>query len=55
MYHVNEHGVLAVPGRRSHHSKQFDGQLSLSAPDTRSHRSFDAAVRGGRRLALDHG
>jgi len=53
--HVNDYGAIAVPGRRSHHSKQFDGQLSLSAPDTRPHWSICASVRRDRRLALDHG
>ena len=52
---VNGHGIFTVPGRHSYHSKQFDGQLSLSATDTRPHRSFDASVRRGRSLALDHG
>ncbi|GAB4915784.1 hypothetical protein MAHJHV65_42710 [Mycobacterium avium subsp. hominissuis] len=44
---VNDRGEFAVPGGHSHHAKQFDGQLSLPAPDTRSH--------GSRRLTLDHG
>jgi hypothetical protein len=56
---VNDHGIFAVPARHSHHSKQFDGQLSLSAPDTGPHRSFGASMRlpslGSRNLALDHG
>jgi hypothetical protein len=52
---VNGHGIFTVPGRHSDHSKQFDGQLSLSATNTRPHRSFDASVRRGRSLALDHG
>ncbi|EUA54632.1 hypothetical protein I553_1266 [Mycobacterium xenopi 4042] len=55
---VNDHGVFAVPGRHSDHAKQFDGQLSLSAADTRSHRPIGAPMpaRIGRRsLALDHG
>jgi hypothetical protein len=52
---INGHGEIAVPDRHSYHSKQFDGQLSLSATDTRPHRSFDASVRRGRSLALDHG
>ena len=59
---VNDHGVFAVPARHSHHSKQLDGQLSLPAPDTRSHRAtgiVPVKVRpsgsGGRRFALDHG
>jgi hypothetical protein len=52
---INGHGEFTVPGRHSYHSKQFDGQLSLSATDTRPHRSFDASVRRGRSLALDHG
>jgi hypothetical protein len=56
---VNDRGEIAVPVRHSHHSKQFDGQLSLSAPDTRPHRSIGVSMRpcgsGGRRLALDHG
>ncbi len=59
---VNDHGaaamtvtVVAAPG---YHPKQIDGQLSLSAPDTRSHRTFDTAVHpcaGNRTLTLDHG
>src|ERR1700740_3306814 len=52
---VNGHGVFTVPGRHSHHSKQFDGQLSLSATNTRPHRSIEASMCGGRSLALDHG
>src|SRR5581483_7477869 len=55
---VNGHDTFTVPGRHSHHSKQFDGQLSLSATDTCPHRSLDAAMRScvsGRSLALDHG
>ena len=51
---VNGHGILAIPVDRDY-PKQFDGQLSLSAPDTRPHRSTHASVRHGRRLALDHG
>ncbi|BBX39182.1 hypothetical protein MSIM_06330 [Mycobacterium simiae] len=59
---VNDYGVIAVPTWHSYHSEQFGGQLSLSAPDTRPHRStgfIRVTVRpcgpGGRRLALDHG
>jgi hypothetical protein len=52
---VNGHGVIAVPGRHSHHSEQFDSQLSLTATDTRPHRSAGALMRRGRSLALDHG
>lgn len=55
---VNGHGVTTVPGRHSHHSKQFDGQLSLSATNTCPHRSIDASMRffgSSRSLALDHG
>jgi len=56
---VNDRGMFAVPRRHSHHSKQFGGQLSLSAPHTRPHRSTGVSVcparSGGRRVALDHG
>ena len=52
---VNGHGVFTVPGRHSHHSKQFDGQLSPSATDTCPHRSVGTSMRRGRNLALDHG
>jgi hypothetical protein len=52
---VNGHGVITVSDRHSHHSKQFDGQLSLSATNTCPHRSVDASMRRGRSLALDHG
>ena len=52
---VNGHGIFTVPDRHSNHSEQFDGQLSLSAPDTCPHRSFGASIRRGRSLALDHG
>ena len=52
---INGHGVFAVPDRHSHHSEQFDGQLSFSASDAGPHRSFGTSMRRGRRLALDHG
>ena len=44
---VNGHGEFTVPGRHSYDSEQFDGQLSLSATDTRTHRSFGTSVRRG--------
>jgi hypothetical protein len=54
---INGHGMIAIPVDRDH-SKQFDGQLSLSAADTRPHRSDRsvgaASVRRSRSLALDH-
>jgi hypothetical protein len=52
---INEDGVSAIPARHGNHAKQFDGQLSLSAPDARPHRSFGTSMRRGRSLALDHG
>ena len=58
---VNDEGswcTLVVTIRLGHYPKQIYGQLSFPAPDTRPHRTFDAAVflRGGSRiLALDHG
>ena len=52
---VNGHDVIAVPGRHSHHSEQFDSQLSLTAADACPHRSICASMRRGRSLALDHG
>jgi hypothetical protein len=36
---VNGHGAFAIPALDNDHSKQFDGQLSLSAADARPHRS----------------
>jgi hypothetical protein len=54
----NRNGTVTVAARLGHYPKQIDGQLSFPAPDTRTHRTFDAAVRprgGPRILALDHG
>jgi hypothetical protein len=50
---VNGHGVFAIPVDGDY-SKQFDGQLSLSAPDAGPHRSTRAFLRRSRSLALDH-
>jgi hypothetical protein len=52
---INGDGIFAVPGRRSYHSKQFDGQLSLPASDACPYRTFSTSMRRGRSLALDHG
>jgi hypothetical protein len=52
---VGGHDIVAVPGRHSYHSEQFDGQLSLTATDTCPHRSCSTSMRRGRSLALDHG
>jgi hypothetical protein len=50
---VNGHGLFAVPVDGDY-SKQFDGQLSLPAPDACSDRSFWSSMRRSRSLALDH-
>jgi hypothetical protein len=36
------------------HSKQYDGQLSLPAANTRPNRSIWSSMRRSRSLALDH-
>jgi hypothetical protein len=54
---VNGHGLFAIPVDGDH-SKQFDGQLSLPAANTRPNRSLWGADRessiSSRSLALDH-
>jgi hypothetical protein len=54
---VNVYGAFTVPAGYRYHSEEIDGQLSLPAPDARSHRSFGTSMRslGSRSLALDHG
>ncbi|BBY00037.1 hypothetical protein MSEO_05360 [Mycobacterium seoulense] len=52
---VDDHGMFAVPVRHSHYAKQFDGQLSLPAPDARADWSVYTSMRRDRRLTLDHG
>jgi hypothetical protein len=55
---VNDNGHSAVPVHHCDRTKQIDGQLSLSAADTRAHRAdeFAGVVVGRwfRRLALVH-
>jgi hypothetical protein len=50
---VNGHGLFAIPVDGDY-SKQFDGQLSLSAADACSDRSIWSSMRRSRSLALDH-
>jgi hypothetical protein len=51
---VNGDGEPAIPRRHGHHSQQFDGQLSLPAPQAHPHHSGAAVTRRDRNLALDH-
>jgi hypothetical protein len=50
---INGHGLFAIPVDGDH-SKQFDGQLSLPAANTRPNRSIWSSMRRSRSLALDH-
>jgi len=56
---INGHGAGAVPVVDRDQTKQFDGQPSAPASDTRSHRADPgiggASMRGCRLLTLDHG
>jgi hypothetical protein len=50
---VNGHGMIAIPVDHDY-PKQFDGQLSLPAANTRPNRSIWSSMRRSRSLALDH-
>jgi hypothetical protein len=55
---VDRDGVIAISVVNSGHSKQFDGQPTFPASDTRTHWSLGTLVQprsGNRTLALDHG